>query len=137
MSKSYFRRAEGAVLLYDCTCESSFTSVKEWINIINETTDKKIPIVIVANKIDLRDEARKLPGASRVIEREEGAKLAAEFDCLFVEASAKSGTNMEESLIELCRFGFFFSITIISSSILYSFLNIVVIFIYLFFCLVK
>lgn len=90
------------MLLYDCTCENSFSSVKEWINIINETTDKKIPIIIVANKIDLRDEARKMPDA-RVIEREEGAKLAADFDCLFVEASAKSGTNMEESLLELCR----------------------------------
>lgn len=58
--------------------------------------------MIVANKIDLRDEARKMPD-SRVIEFDEGAKLAAEFGCLFVEASAKSGTNMEESLIELCR----------------------------------
>lgn len=88
--------------MYDCSCERSFASVKEWINIINETTDKRIPIVIVANKIDLRDEVRK--SASRVIEREEGAKLAAEFECLFLEASAKDGTNMDESLIELCRY---------------------------------
>lgn len=34
IAKSYFRRADGVLLLYDVTCESSFLNVREWVDMI-------------------------------------------------------------------------------------------------------
>ncbi len=78
--------------------------------------------MIVANKIDLRDQAR--AEGKRVIEQNEGLKLAKvcfkrkrkrininyfiflfqEHKALFIETSAKDGTNSDETLIELARY---------------------------------
>lgn len=101
IAKSYFRKADGVVLMYDCSCEESFLNVREWVEIINETSDKHIPIVIIGNKIDLREEIR---NNGRFVFKEEGLKLAQQFQSLFIETSAKDGSNIDESLIEICRF---------------------------------
>lgn len=34
VAKSYFRRADGVLLLYDVTCEKSFLNVREWVDMI-------------------------------------------------------------------------------------------------------
>ena len=34
IAKSYFRRADGVLLLYDCTYERSFINVRDWIEAI-------------------------------------------------------------------------------------------------------
>ena len=34
IAKSYFRRADGVLLLYDCTYERSFLNVREWLEAI-------------------------------------------------------------------------------------------------------
>uniref|UniRef100_A0A3B3QF15 Uncharacterized protein n=1 Tax=Paramormyrops kingsleyae TaxID=1676925 RepID=A0A3B3QF15_9TELE len=34
IAKSYFRRADGVLLLYDVTCEKSFLDVREWVDMI-------------------------------------------------------------------------------------------------------
>ena len=74
MAKSYFRRCDGVILVYDATYERSFLNVREWIDTISESTAKKVSVMIVANKIDLRDQMR--AEGKRVIEREDGARLA-------------------------------------------------------------
>ena len=33
--------------MYDTTCEQSFINVREWIQSINEITDRSIPIIII------------------------------------------------------------------------------------------
>lgn len=37
IAKSYFRRADGVLLLYDVTCEKSFLNVREWVDMIEVT----------------------------------------------------------------------------------------------------
>lgn len=34
LCRSYFRRADGAVMMYDCTCEQSFLNVRNWMETI-------------------------------------------------------------------------------------------------------
>lgn len=74
IAKSYFRRADGVVLMYDCTYERSYLNVREWISTIQEATDKKLPVILVANKTDLRDQARE--DGKKVIEYEDGLRLS-------------------------------------------------------------
>lgn len=96
---SYFRKADGAVLMYDCTNEKTFLNAREWVQSINYMSDKAVPVILVANKIDLRDELR--ASGKRVIEYEEGLRLAGEFGSLFFETSIKDGTNVDDSLNDL------------------------------------
>lgn len=55
----------------------------------------KIPIVLVGNKLDLDEE--------RQVSTEEGRGLAQKFACGFLEASAKTNTNIKEIFFELVR----------------------------------
>ncbi|NXB77697.1 RASEF protein, partial [Donacobius atricapilla] len=56
IAKSYFRRADGVLLLYDVTCEKSFINVREWVDMIEDATHENIPIMMVGNKADLRED---------------------------------------------------------------------------------
>lgn len=46
IAKSYFRRADGVLLLYDCTYERSFMNIREWMDSI-EVSDNCNSFVIV------------------------------------------------------------------------------------------
>ena len=80
IAKSYFRRADGVVLMYDCTYEKSFLNVRDWINVIMDSSDKRVPIVLIGNKTDLRDQERK---TKKVVEYEDGKRLAEVNFCFY------------------------------------------------------
>uniref|UniRef100_A0A8W8NPJ8 EF-hand domain-containing protein n=1 Tax=Magallana gigas TaxID=29159 RepID=A0A8W8NPJ8_MAGGI len=101
IAKSYFRRADGVLLLYDCSYERSFMSVREWVDSIEEGAQKKVPIMLCGNKSDLREEAEKQ--GRKVVNFEEGQRLAREFEGLFIETSAKEGSNIVDAVTELSR----------------------------------
>ena len=55
----------------------------------------QIPIMLVGNKLDLEEE--------RQVSEEQGRVLAQKFNCGFIEASAKTNTNVKEIFFELVR----------------------------------
>ncbi|XP_053385023.1 ras and EF-hand domain-containing protein homolog isoform X5 [Mercenaria mercenaria] len=101
IAKSYFRRADGVLLLYDCTYERSFMSIREWMDSIEDGSIKKLPIMLCGNKTDMRSEAERL-GRS-IVSYDDGQRLAREYSALFIETSAKDGTNVSECVTELTR----------------------------------
>ncbi|KAH3882276.1 hypothetical protein DPMN_006210 [Dreissena polymorpha] len=104
IAKSYFRRADGVLLLYDCTYERSFMSIREWMDSIESSQDgstKKLPIMLCANKTDMRMETEQQ--GRKVVTYEDGQRLAREYGALFIETSAKDGTNVGECVSELAR----------------------------------
>uniref|UniRef100_A0A1I8F7U4 Ras-related protein Rab-26 n=1 Tax=Macrostomum lignano TaxID=282301 RepID=A0A1I8F7U4_9PLAT len=52
------RRADGVLLLFDCTYERSFLSVREWVDQVHEAADKSVPIMICSNKTDFETGAQ-------------------------------------------------------------------------------
>ncbi|XP_022099471.1 ras and EF-hand domain-containing protein homolog isoform X2 [Acanthaster planci] len=101
IAKSYFRRADGVLLLYDCTYERSFINVRDWIEAIEDGAQKPIPVMICANKVDARSSAQ--AEGIRCVRMEDGQRLARSFSALFIECSAKDGTNIEEAVADLTR----------------------------------
>uniref|UniRef100_A0A667WRG5 RAS and EF-hand domain containing 2 n=1 Tax=Myripristis murdjan TaxID=586833 RepID=A0A667WRG5_9TELE len=99
IARSYFRKAHGVLLLYDVTSESSFLNVRAWVDQIQESTDEHIPMCVIGNKVDLRDE---LPEGS-CVSAVHGEKLAKAYGALFCETSAKEGTNVVEAVLHLAR----------------------------------
>ena len=43
MTRSYFRRADGVMLLYDVTNERSFLSVRQWIDAVDVSMSSFFP----------------------------------------------------------------------------------------------
>ncbi|XP_045894104.1 ras and EF-hand domain-containing protein isoform X1 [Micropterus dolomieu] len=99
IARSYFRKAHGVLLLYDVTSESSFLNVRAWVDQIQDSTDEKIPMCVIGNKVDLREQ---LPEGSSVSSLH-GEKLAKAYGALFCETSAKEGTNIVEAVLHLAR----------------------------------
>ncbi|TPP58654.1 Ras and EF-hand domain-containing protein [Fasciola gigantica] len=102
LSSSFYRKADGILLVYDCTSELSFIHTRDWINTIQKNAGREMPVAIVANKVDLREQ-REQQGA-RCVSYTAGRKLAQEIGALFYETSAATGLNVEECVTELTRF---------------------------------
>lgn len=64
----HYRKALGAIVVYDITKHKTFENIKRWISVIREQADKNVVIILVANKCDLRDQ--------QVVTNSEGQKLA-------------------------------------------------------------
>ena len=101
IAKSYFRRVDGVILLYDVTCENSFLDVRDWIESIEESNTQKVPVILCGNKIDLRPHAMQI--GMPVVSREQGRDLARKVGALFIEISAKDGTNIHKTCKDLIR----------------------------------
>ena len=92
----YMRSAVGFVCAYSITSRTSFDEMDSFYEQILRVQDKdKVPMVLVGNKCDLREE--------RQVSAEEGQNLAQSFDCPFFETSAKARINVEEAFFELIR----------------------------------
>ena len=90
------KSGQGFVLVYSVTSPTSFDQAKKiqkQILRVKDTPD--IPIMLVANKIDLEDE--------RAISTEEGKHLARELNCGYIETSAKTGYNTSDTFLRLAR----------------------------------
>lgn len=101
ITQSYFRKADGVMLMYDCTNEQSFLNVRQWMSDLEEVASRGIPIMLVSNKTDMRD-VFKMQGKP-VVEREAGEKISQEMKAIFVETSAKDGSNINEAVGALTR----------------------------------
>ncbi|XP_070566844.1 EF-hand calcium-binding domain-containing protein 4B-like [Ptychodera flava] len=94
---SYFRKADGVMLLYDITCEKSFQSVTSWmVNIQEGDLDSSAIIALIGNKEDLSNPLR-------VVSTESGQRLADDCGAIFVETSAKTGANIFDAFDKMAR----------------------------------
>jgi len=96
MQDQWMRDGKGFLLVYNITSRPTFDEVSVLHDKILRTKEQsKVPIVLVGNKCDLKDE--------RQVEYTEGAELAKQWGCAFFEASAKIKLNNEACFFELVR----------------------------------
>ena len=96
LTPNYFKNAEGVIITYDITSSQSFENLKFWINSIKTNLGEKniiIPIIIVGNKLDMKD--------MRDITREEAEKFAKENKYKYFETSAKTGEGVDDAIRDL------------------------------------
>uniref|UniRef100_A0A6Q2X177 EF-hand domain-containing protein n=1 Tax=Esox lucius TaxID=8010 RepID=A0A6Q2X177_ESOLU len=95
ITKQFFRKADGVVVMYDITAEQSFTAVRQWLTSVQEGAGEDIPIMLLGNKTDKESE--------RVIQTRVGEKLSKDCQLIFYECSACSGHNVVDSVVHLAR----------------------------------
>ncbi|CAG9857403.1 unnamed protein product [Phyllotreta striolata] len=95
ITQSYYRSANGVLIVYDITKRSSFLSVGKWVEEVKRYSDNSVALAVVGNKADLE--------ALREVEFDEAEALCQYMpDVLFVlEASAKSNANIDEAFVYL------------------------------------
>ncbi len=96
----FYSGAFGACILYDITRQNTYESVFKWVeDFCNYHNLESFPIILLANKIDLRDEA----GLVSTSKGEELAKNITikyykdNWDVPFIETSAKDGINVKKA----------------------------------------
>lgn len=95
ITRSYYRGAVAALLLYDITNRDSFANIERWLAEAKNNANHDITIILVGNKADLE--------STRVITFEEGQAFANQHGILFIEASAKEAFNVDEAFINSAR----------------------------------
>ncbi|NXN02216.1 RAB44 protein, partial [Sylvia borin] len=95
MTKQFFRKADGVVLMYDITSEYSFSDVRYWLSCIQEGAEDGVAVLLLGNKTDC--------AAQRQVPTKEGECLAKEHQLMFYECSAASGHNVFESMVSFVR----------------------------------
>ena len=55
MTRSFFRDAEGVIVVFDLTRQDTFINVRDWIsNLLKEK--EELPVILAGNKLDLCEE---------------------------------------------------------------------------------
>jgi Ras-related protein Rab-1A len=87
---SSIRNANGVLLVYDITKMATYETLEYWFKQIKNVLEiKDTPIVLIGNKIDLKD--------SREVSYEKGEEFAKDHGIKFFECSAKSKINVDEA----------------------------------------
>ena len=91
---TYYRDAEGALVVADLTRRETLDNVIRWGQSIRDVCGD-IPIVVLVNKSDLRDHAQ--------FTSEQAVEVAGRLDAPSFSTSAKSGENVENAFSTLGR----------------------------------
>ena len=49
---SYYKDADGVIIVYDVTCRESFANIKDWVDETKRNCNNKVTIILVGNKTD-------------------------------------------------------------------------------------
>ena len=96
ITKTYYKGAKGALIVYDITKKESFQNIDKWIQDLKEFGEEDASILIIGNKSDLEDK--------REVTTEEVKKKAEIYKIAFCETSALKAKNIDyafQTLIKL------------------------------------
>ncbi len=88
LRESYLQGSFGAIIVFSISDKESFNHVSDWLNEYWKTCGR-LPVLVLANKIDLKDE--------RVVDDEEIKKKFEELGIQYLETSAKTGENVDKA----------------------------------------
>jgi len=95
ITRSYYRGAAGALLVYDITRRETFNHLASWLEDARQHANPNMTIMLIGNKSDLTHR--------RAVSTEEGEQFAKEHGLVFLETSARTAHNVEEAFINTAR----------------------------------
>jgi small GTP-binding protein len=92
ITRSYYRGAAGALLVYDITRRETFSHLTRWLQEARQNSHQNMVIMLIGNKSDLEHR--------RQVSKEEGEAFALENGLVFLETSAKTAANVESAFVK-------------------------------------
>ncbi|EGN97403.1 hypothetical protein SERLA73DRAFT_184094 [Serpula lacrymans var. lacrymans S7.3] len=89
ITSSYYRGAQGIILVYDVANRESFEALPKWFSELETYVPDTVVRIIVGNKVD-KEQSRQVPTS-------EGSAYAIRSGALFVEASAKTSVGVRSA----------------------------------------
>jgi len=116
ITRSYFRGASGALLVFDITRRATFLSATSWLHDLRQIAEEGIVVVLVGNKFDLANSStvsasNGAPDGNsgsgknlREVTKEEAEDWCRQNRVMqYVETSAKSGEGVERAFLEVAE----------------------------------
>jgi small GTP-binding protein len=91
----YLEGAQGALVVFDVLNQKSFDNLDDWIGSLIEVRGKEVPMVLIANKIDIQEH--------RMVSKGQAEAYANKYKMHLIETSAATGENVENAFVELIR----------------------------------
>ncbi|KAJ3228621.1 hypothetical protein HDU81_006034 [Chytriomyces hyalinus] len=99
LTSSYYRGAQGVIMVYDVTQRESFEHLSTWFNELETYSSNPLVVkMIVGNKVD-----KETGESARQVSRKEGEAFAKRMGTLFIEASAKTRAGVKDAFVEVVR----------------------------------
>ncbi|CAE7219408.1 DNAH6 [Symbiodinium sp. KB8] len=95
ITRSYYRGAAGALLVYDITRRDTFNHVSRWLEEARANGNPSMVVLLVGNKCDLE--------SRRQVQKSEGEQFAAKHNLIFLETSAKTAENVERAFVDTAK----------------------------------
>lgn len=95
MTRSYYRGATGALIVYDISNRESYNHLSSWLADARALGRPDISIMVVANKCDREED--------REVTLLEASRFAQENDLLFLEASALTGECVDSTFLNCAK----------------------------------
>ena len=95
VTRSYYRGAAGALLVYDTSSRETYNHLSNWLTDARQLASPDIVVVAVGNKSDLVDD--------REVLFLEASRFSQENELIFMECSALTGENVAEAFLKAAR----------------------------------
>jgi small GTP-binding protein len=92
----YFRGSHGVMAVFDVTRRASMDRLEDWIGRVQSILGN-LPMVVVGNKIDLRD----TEVGDNCVSKGEGREFASKYKSPYLETSAKDNSGVAEAFQSL------------------------------------
>ena len=89
ITSSYYRGAQGIIVVYDITDTESFNNVKVWLSEIDRYASENVDKLLVGNKSDLE--------SARQVTKKIAQEFAETLNVNCIETSAKEGSNVDDA----------------------------------------
>ncbi|CAF3521665.1 unnamed protein product [Rotaria sp. Silwood1] len=97
ITSSYYRGADGIIIVYDVTDSKSFTNLKDRFADVQNLCETNIPKILVGNKDDRNNNVKK------VVLTSDARQYAEQNNLLFFEISVKENRNITEVFDEIAK----------------------------------
>ena len=94
LTKNFYQKADGAILMYSETDEDSFNKIDGWLTKLGENAPENVITFLVANKCD---------SLERTVTKQRGVELSRTKKIKFYESSAKQNINVNKVFEELVK----------------------------------
>lgn len=94
LTKNFYQKADGAILMYSETDEDSFNKIDGWLTKLGENAPENVITFLVANKCD---------SLERTVTKQRGVELSRTKKLKFYESSAKQNINVNKVFEELVK----------------------------------
>ena len=94
ISRNYYLRAQGILLMFDLTNKYTFQNLENWIKEIYNIRDK-VPLIIIGNKCDLEKQIE--------VNDDVVKKFGEKINASYYKTSAKNGKNIDKAIVNFVK----------------------------------